>query len=187
MSKFSLSSLISIVGLHFLAPPFRIPCLFLLGLMLGLGVLLMQISRASSYLSDSPETCMNCHVMTDAYVSWKHSSHGKETTCNDCHVPHTSYPREYAFKAHDGLRHAAIFTLEMEPQTIRLSAGAIPVVQENCIRCHEIVVAELAACRHEPGDLRCWDCHSDVPHTRVHSLSGSPDTFRPELPSLFKP
>lgn len=178
--------LFSLPGLKFLPPGMRMPGYFMLGLLLGMTLLLLQISRATSYLSDSPETCMNCHLMSDAYLSWKHSSHAEVAVCNDCHVPHTSFPREYAFKAHDGLRHATIFTLEMEPQSIRLSEGAIPAVQENCVRCHEQRVAEVSACRYVQGDLRCWDCHREVPHGRVHSLSASPKTFIPKMPSPFE-
>lgn len=174
-----------LLSLGFVPRRFRAATFFLLGVAAGMGLLLVHVSRATSYLSDSPGTCINCHVMTDAYISWQRSSHGRETTCNDCHVPHTSIPREYAFKAQDGLRHAAIFTLRTEPQSICLSGGAKPVVQENCVRCHEQRVAEVAACRHRPGDLRCWDCHRDVPHGRVHSLSASPDTFRPPLPPIL--
>ncbi|MCL2347941.1 MAG: cytochrome c nitrite reductase small subunit [Planctomycetaceae bacterium] len=168
----------------FLRPGMRIPAMLLLGVFVGMGLLLAQVSRATSYLSNDAKTCINCHVMTDAYISWEHSSHARHAVCNDCHVPHTSIPRAYAFKAHDGLRHASIFTLRLEPQSIKLSEGAIPVVQENCLRCHEERLAEVSACRYQTGDFRCWDCHRDIPHGQVHSLSASPDTFRPELPPV---
>ena len=114
--------------LGFLRPGMRFPAVLLLGAFLGMGLLLAHVSRATSYMSDDPKTCMNCHVMTDAYISWEHSSHADRAVCNDCHVPHTSMPRAYAFKARDGLRHATIFTLRQEPESIKLSAGAIPVV-----------------------------------------------------------
>ncbi len=179
------NGIVTLLTLGFVPRRLRLPMFLLLGLTLGMGLLLAHVSRATSYLSDSSETCINCHVMTDVYVSWQHSSHGRGTTCNDCHVPHTSVPREYAFKARDGLRHAAIFTLRIEPQSICLSGGAKSVVTENCVRCHEQRVGEVAACRYMPGDLRCWDCHRDVPHGRVHSLSASPDTYRPPLPPVI--
>ena len=102
----------------------------------GLGLFVFHISRAASYLSDAPETCMNCHVMTTQYVTWQHSSHANVATCNDCHVPHTSLAAQYGFKAKDGLWHATVFTMRWEPQAIRLSAGAVPVVENNCRRCH---------------------------------------------------
>ena len=65
-------------------------------------------------------------------------------TCNDCHVPHTSLAAQYGFKAKDGLWHATVFTMRWEPQVIRLSAGAVPVVEDNCRRCHAAVVADVA-------------------------------------------
>ena len=177
-----------ILRLGFVSPRLRIPTLILLGCFCGMGLILAHISRATSYMIDSPETCMNCHVMTDAYVSHAHSSHGRDVTCNDCHVPHTSLGREYAFKAYDGLRHASAFTLGLESQAMKLSSGAVPVVQENCLRCHEARMSEVSAARVvlQDGDRRCWDCHRSSVHGRVHSLSASPDVSRPTLPSVTK-
>jgi cytochrome c nitrite reductase small subunit len=37
----------------------------------------VHISRAASYLSDEPEVCINCHVMDNAYATWRHGSHGR--------------------------------------------------------------------------------------------------------------
>lgn len=177
---------ITILKLGFLRPRLRIPALMLLGCFCGLGLLLAHISRTTTYMIDSPDTCMNCHVMTDAYVSHKHSLHGRDTTCNDCHLPHTSILREYAFKATDGLRHAGAFTLRMEPQAMKLSAGAIPVVHGNCLRCHGSRVSEVSTAGTSPASgQRCWDCHRDVVHGRVQSLSASPDVSRPALPSVM--
>ena len=177
---------IMVVKLGFLRPGLRVPTMVLLGLFCGMGLLLAHISRTTTYLIDSSETCMNCHVMTDAYVSHARSSHGRDLTCNDCHLPHTSLAREYAFKAHDGLKHAAVFTLRMEPQVMHLSSLATPVVQENCMRCHEGRVAEVSANSYPKGEQKCWDCHRDVVHGRVRSLSASPDVSRPPLPSVMK-
>lgn len=178
--------MVMLLKLGFLRPGLRIPALMLLGVFCGVGLLLVHISLATSYLIDSPNTCMNCHVMTDAYVSHRNSSHGRNVTCNDCHLPHTSIAREYMFKAQDGLRHACVFTLRAEPQAMKLSAGAIPVVQENCIRCHEGRVAEVSENSYPNGSQRCWDCHRDLVHGRVQSLSASPCVSRPALPAVTK-
>jgi cytochrome c nitrite reductase small subunit len=176
-----------IVGLRFLAPQWRPPCFLMLGVTAGLGLFVVHISRAASYLSDAPETCMNCHVMTTEYVTWQHSSHARVANCNDCHVPHTSLPAKYAFKARDGLWHSTVFTMRWEPQSIRLSKGAIPVVEENCRRCHAEVVANVASAVHQRGDLRCWDCHRETPHGSVRSLSATPGVFQPQLPDIRDP
>lgn len=171
-----------LVGLRFLSPGWQWAGFVLLGVPSGLGLCLLHISRASSYLSDSPETCTNCHVMTTQYVTWRHSSHARVATCNDCHVPHNSPVAKYAFKAKDGLWHATVFTLRWEPQVIRLSQGAVPVVEANCRRCHAAVIRDTSLAGHAAGDKRCWDCHREVPHGAVRSLSATPGVFQPQLP-----
>ena len=179
--------LASMPGLRFLSPGWRMPCFLMLGVLAGSGLFVLHISRAASYLSDSPETCMNCHVMTTQYVTWQHSSHGRVATCNDCHVPHTSLPAAYAFKAEDGLWHSTVFTMRWEPQVIRLSERAIPVVENNCRRCHNHVIEDVSLAVHKPGDQRCWDCHREVPHGTVRSLSATPGIFQPRLPEIELP
>jgi cytochrome c nitrite reductase small subunit len=176
-----------IAGLRFLARRWRPACFMMLGVTAGMGAFVFHISRASSYLSDAPETCMNCHVMATQYVTWQHSSHAQVATCNDCHVPHTSLVAQYGFKAMDGLKHATVFTLRWEPQTIRLSKGAIPVVENNCRRCHAQVVADVTPAKYHQSDLRCWDCHREGPHGSVRSLSATPDVFLPRLPGVPQP
>ena len=145
----------------------------------GLALFVARISNAASYLSDAPQTCMNCHVMTDAYVSWHRGSHGKAAICNDCHVPHINPVAKYAFKASDGLKHSYVFTFRLEPQVIDLSKAAKSVVQDNCIRCHSqsMEMVKLS----DSSQRKCWDCHDNF-HSSVHSLSSSPAELRPDLP-----
>ncbi|MGQ9505400.1 MAG: cytochrome c nitrite reductase small subunit [Thermogutta sp.] len=155
-----------------------------LGACLGLGALTVHVSRAPSYLSDEPEVCVNCHVMRPEYVSWRHSSHAEVANCNDCHVPHDSFLAHWLFKARDGLWHATVFTMRWEPQVIRLSDRAVPVVEANCRRCHEHLVGFTALREHERDDLRCWDCHGQVPHGETRGLASSPGYLDPSLPPL---
>ena len=117
--------------------PVQIGVYSLAGVAVGLAVLLVRIANATSYLSDHPQACINCHVMTDAYASWQRGSHGRVAVCIDCHVPHDNIAAKYAYKARDGLKHSYVFTIGRAPQVLGLSAGAVPVVQSNCIRCHE--------------------------------------------------
>ncbi len=70
------------------------------------------------------------------YATWMHSSHGRNTTCNDCHVPQDSKVKGYYFKAVDGLRHSAIFTIRGENQAIQAIEASSQVIMDNCIRCH---------------------------------------------------
>jgi len=171
-------------------PVWRIPVIVLLGILTGGGMLIFHVSNASSYLSNDPETCINCHVMFPEYATWQRSAHGKNVTCNDCHVPQDHIVRSYYFKAQDGMRHAYMFTFRLEPQVIRMHAGGQQVVQENCIRCHDHLLhrvssgtVTLSSARHGEGKL-CWDCHRETPHGRVHSLSSAPYARLPLLSSV---
>lgn len=166
----------------FLAPPpqWALPVAIALGAAVGLLVLVFHVSRASSYLSDNPETCVNCHVMATQYATWFHSRHRVVATCNDCHVPHDNKVRHYAFKASDGARHAFMFTFRLEPQVIRIHSAGQRVVQENCIRCHaaSVHVTQLSEVRgddvHAEEGLRCWACHRETPHGRTRGLAAVP-------------
>jgi len=173
----------AVLTLRVVSARWRTPCFLALGMCAGLGVFVTHVSRALSYMSDAPETCMNCHVMTTEYVTWQHSSHAEVATCNDCHVPHDSLLAHYGFKAKDGLWHATVFTMRWEPQVIRLSKGAIPVVEGNCRRCHAAVIEDVSLSAHADRDLRCWDCHREVPHGSARSLSATPGVFQPRLPA----
>jgi len=173
--------------LGFIGPGWRPVCWMALGAALGLGAVVAHVSRAASYLGDEPETCVNCHVMNPPYATWQRSSHANVATCNDCHVPHDSVLSHYAFKARNGLYHSTILTLHLEPQVIELSAGAVPVVEANCRRCHEQVVGELHLAEFDPTSPRCWQCHREVPHGQVHSLSATPRVMNPQLPGVVSP
>jgi len=168
--------------INWLKPPstWRWPVIVVLGIFTGLSIFVFYISRAPSYLSDKPETCTNCHIMAPQYATWSHSSHREWTHCNDCHVPHNNVVNKYYFKAADGLRHATIFTLRREPQVIQIRHAGIGVVQLNCIRCHDQLLhgfkylAGESNQYHEATERLCWDCHREVPHGRVNSLTSTP-------------
>jgi cytochrome c nitrite reductase small subunit len=170
--------------LDFLPSGWRIPCLAVLGVAVGLGLAIAHISRASSYLSEEPKACVNCHVMNTAYMTWQYSSHARVATCNDCHIPYEGLLRRYAFKARDGFWHSTVFTMRWEPQVIQLSIDAVPVVEANCRRCHEPVIGEVHLAVPDKGDHRCWDCHREVPHGKVRSLSATLQMLRPDLPPI---
>ena len=149
----------------------------LLGVIVGLGVYIARISNVTSYLTDDPRACINCHVMTTEYITWKHSSHRNVASCNDCHVPHDNVFNKYYFKARDGMYHATIYTTRMEPQAIVMHEPGQKVVQQNCIRCHSDQVTDakmtswVATHTEDRMDRTCWECHRETPHGRVKSLS----------------
>ena len=170
--------------LEFLPPRWRLPSCVVLGACAGLGLATAHVSRAASYLGDAPETCANCHVMFPQYSTWRHGSHANAATCNDCHVPHDSAAGGYAFKARDGLYHSYVFTFRLEPQVIRLSAGAVPVVQGNCLRCHPKAMETMRLYSAEAERRRCWECH-DSAHGRERSLAATPRVMDPALPPVL--
>ena len=58
------------------------------GLIFGAGTYTFHYAEGTSYLSNDPAACANCHVMNDYYAGWQKASHHHVATCNDCHVPH---------------------------------------------------------------------------------------------------
>lgn len=181
-----------------LAPParWRIPVILISGILAGLFLYVAYISRVTSYLSDDPSSCMNCHIMAPQYATWSHSAHREKTNCNDCHVPHNNVFNKYYFKARDGMRHATMFTLKREPQVIFIKEEGKQVVQDNCIRCHSDLITDekvmnyTSQTHHSRTERHCWECHRETPHGRVNSLSSVPYARVPvkgsPLPGWFR-
>lgn len=153
----------------------------LLGFTAGFGSVVFYISEATSYLSDNPDACINCHVMIPEYASWMHSSHFRVATCNDCHIPHDTMFSKWWYKAKSGYRHSFVFTLRREPQVIQAKKDSRKVIQENCLRCHANVVSEAVTPLHADFERPCMECHREVPHGRVHSLTATPNAAVPPL------
>lgn len=175
--------------INFLKPPdsWKLPVILTTGTLTGLIILVFYIANGTSYISDNPETCINCHVMFPQYASWQHSSHARVATCNDCHVPQNNFLSKYYFKATDGLRHTTMFTLRLEPQVIQIKNAGKNAVQENCERCHQGLLGYMHSAQKNKGYIvaddkdYCWSCHQEVPHGSVSSLSAFPNTRVPKL------
>lgn len=159
----------------------KIGILALLGVFIGLMLYVARISHAASYLSDDPRACINCHIMFPQYATWQHSSHARTAHCNDCHVPHNNILSKYYFKSKDGLRHSYMFTFRLEPQVIQAIPESRKVIQHNCVRCHQQALEQAVTPVHADFDRPCVDCHREVPHGRVHSLSSTPNAAVPDL------
>lgn len=100
-------------------------------------------ARGTSYLSDDPKACVNCHIMQEQYDAWTHASHGRVATCNDCHVPHSSVLAKYYVKAEHGYRHSKGFTFQDFHEPIRITPDSRRVVVDNCVRCHQSIGDDL--------------------------------------------
>lgn len=161
-------------------PKWRFPVMIVTAIFIGLALYTVYLSKAHSYLSDNPQTCVNCHIMSPQYATWSHSSHREVAHCNDCHVPQNNFVNKYYFKAMDGLRHSAMFTLRLEPQVIHIKPAGSRAVHNNCVRCHEHLIRDYRVEASSPmhkairEGRRCVECHREVPHGRVNSLSSVP-------------
>lgn len=137
-----------------------------LGLVAGLGAYTFDYAEGTSYLSNEPEACVNCHIMRDAYNGWQRSTHHAVAVCNDCHVPQSLVPKLYA-KALHGYRHSTAFTFQDFHEPIQIGADSLQMVEDNCRRCHEGLVNDIlvspALSSHGEG-LSCVHCHSHVGH-----------------------
>ena len=149
---------------------------------MGLGALFLYLLRAHTYIVDDPSACVNCHIMTPYYASWSHSSHGRDATCNDCHVPHQNLAMKYGFKAMDGMKHVAYFVTHTERQAIMAEDLSAQVIMDNCIRCHTqlnqefVKTGRMGFMQAKRGEGKaCWDCHRNVPHGGMNSLSSTPN------------
>ncbi|MBO5602584.1 MAG: cytochrome c nitrite reductase small subunit [Prevotella sp.] len=161
----------------------KVGLLVLAGVLVGLGAMFMYLLRAHTYfIGDNPSACVNCHIMTPYYATWSHSSHGRDATCNDCHVPHQNMVMKYGFKAMDGLKHTAYFVAHSERQAIMAETMSAEVIMDNCIRCHTQLNQEFVKTGRidymmaKRGEGKaCWDCHRNVPHGGMNSLMATPN------------
>lgn len=135
-----------------------------LGVMAGMGIFAFDYAEGSSYLSNDPAACVNCHIMRDQFDAWQKSPHHAAATCNDCHVPQ-NFIGKYATKMDQGYRHSKGFTLQDFHEPIQITQGSLRVVETNCVRCHEALTSEIRG--HgwsEVEGMSCTSCHAGIGH-----------------------
>jgi cytochrome c nitrite reductase small subunit len=130
----------------------------LFGILLGAGGWTAHYSEATSYLSNDPRACVNCHIMREQYDGWQKAGHHTAATCNDCHVPQ-GLARKYVSKAENGFWHSKGFTLQDFHEPIRIRPHNRQTVNSNCRRCHAALVDDI-----HPGGVDCIHCHLQVGH-----------------------
>ncbi len=138
--------------------------LLLGGVLFGLSLFTFTYAEGTSYFSNDPESCVNCHVMRDQYESWNHSSHKEVAVCNDCHTPHDNLVSKYFVKGRNGFNHSVAFTFGTYEDNIRIKDFNAEVVQNNCIECHETFVSQIAS--HDGEEVSCVVCHGNVGHRK---------------------
>jgi cytochrome c nitrite reductase small subunit len=137
----------------------------LIGLLLGTSAFTFHYAQGTSYLSNDPAACVNCHIMRPQYDSWQKSSHHAVATCNDCHVPHDVLGK-WLTKADNGFWHSYYFTFQNFHEPIQLRPVSKDVLQHNCLYCHKPFVNEILG--HPRGfadaPTDCIRCHHTVGH-----------------------
>lgn len=152
----------------------------LVGMMGGLGIFTFKYAEGDSYLSNNPESCVNCHVMQPYYDSWEKSSHAHVAVCNDCHLSHHPVGK-WVTKADNGFFHSVAFTLDNYHKPITIKARNRKVTQNGCLYCHKDLVHEMLPPGPEGDMLYCVSCHSNVGHSMNQSRI-SPSLENPRRP-----
>jgi cytochrome c nitrite reductase small subunit len=134
----------------------------LLGGIIGLGGFTFAFAEGASYLSNDPNSCINCHIMREVFDGWNNGSHKAVAVCNDCHTPHSFVPK-WLVKGLNGWNHSVAFTTNNFHEPIRITDLNRTVARDNCIYCHgDMVVAISHEDSESPTD--CLRCHSGVGH-----------------------
>ncbi len=141
----------------------------LFGGVTGAGAYTANYAQATSYLSDDPKACVNCHIMRDVFDSWQKSSHHAFATCNTCHLPHT-FVEKWIAKARSGFNHSRAFTMQDFEEPIRIQSVDARIVEANCIDCHagrvSAVLTSHSGNKTDAGNmLGCAQCHANVGHS----------------------
>lgn len=134
-----------------------------IGILVGIGTFTFGYGKGASYLSNDPQTCVNCHVMQGHLDSWQKSSHHHVAVCNDCHLPH-DFVGKWVTKADNGFFHSLAFTLGNYKDPIHIKPRNKRVTQSTCVSCHKDFVHSMLPTTNETEMQSCVHCHSDVGH-----------------------
>ena len=135
----------------------------MVGCVIGLGGYTFLYARGSSYLTDNPAACANCHIMQEQYDGWIKSSHRAVAICNDCHTPAGFLPK-YITKALNGFWHSFAFTTGYFPEPVRIGARNLAISEQACLTCHGRIVDAIEGPFHGQATLSCLHCHRRVGH-----------------------
>ncbi len=138
-------------------------CAIAIGILVGMCTFTFGYGQGASYLSNKPETCVNCHVMQGHMDSWQQSSHHHVAVCNDCHLPHDAVGK-WVTKADNGFFHSLAFTVGGYNDPIQIKPRNKRVAESSCVYCHKDFVHNLLPAT-AGGDMQsCIHCHADVGH-----------------------
>ena len=135
-----------------------------LGLAAGIASFTFVYAKGSSYMTNDPKACANCHVMQQQYDGWLTSSHHAVAVCNDCHAPHDVFGK-YTTKALNGFWHSFAFTTGRYPEEIQITPRNHRIAEASCRHCHDDIVEAMNDTAHASADqASCVRCHGSVGH-----------------------
>lgn len=134
----------------------------------GFGAYTFVYARGSSYLTNDPNACANCHVMEEQLAGWLKSSHRAVAVCNDCHAPHSFFGK-YSTKALNGFLHSWAFTTGRFPDPIQITPRNRRITEAACRHCHAEIVAAIDSAHSNEfsrgqREESCLRCHTEVGH-----------------------
>jgi cytochrome c nitrite reductase small subunit len=147
----------------------------LAGALGGLGGFTFAYAEGLAYLNNDPKVCVNCHIMNDEYDAWRKGPHHAAATCHDCHLPQEFVAKNIA-EARNGYNHSTGFTFQPASpdrpgarqffhEPIRIKDMNSQILQDNCLRCHGNLVAEVVrGSTWADNAIRCVHCHASVGH-----------------------
>jgi len=132
---------------------------------MGIGAATFYYAKGYSYMLDDPAACRNCHVMETQYISWMKSSHRSVATCNDCHTPH-GITGKLTTKAINGFNHGYAFTTGDYKKPIRINNRNRKIAEDNCRRCHGMLISNITFHETENTKTDCISCHGSIGHLK---------------------
>lgn len=138
---------------------------FLVSCLLAVALVAFVGGSQAMKVTDSAAFCGGCHVMSEAALTHRASTHAK-IACNECHAPH-DLVQKLPFKALAGFNDIWNNTFTNLPDVIHAQGKHPDVINANCKRCHSVtnVNVDMSAKKY------CTDCHRNVPHMSHKPIS----------------
>ncbi len=134
-----------------------------LGVAAGIGSYTFIYAKGSSYLTNDPKACANCHIMQDHFSAWTKSSHHAVAGSNDCHTP-KDFTAKWITKGINGYNHSKAFTTGKFHEPIQITARNLEITENQCRHCHAAIVAAIDPPHAGGSRMSCVRCHSTVGH-----------------------
>lgn len=137
----------------------------MLAFIIGGGIYTFVNAEGFMMMTDKPEACSQCHIMTEVYDSFSKGDHANRASCVDCHLPH-DFMGYWSKKAYHGLKHGFFFTLVDNPANLKAADMTHDDVNNSCAYCHSSMAANAInpTFNAHTEQLDCLSCHRGVGH-----------------------